>query len=319
MEVSSVYRFGRSLLALVLSRISLALAAGDPTTLTVALSGNVETVDPHTASSRAVPFYEDIYEPLVGLPGPTFELSPVLAESVDVSDDQTVCAFHLCLNVTFHDGTALSADAVTYSFERVKEIKKGPYWAIAYLDGIEALDDQTVRMTIRPGGPPFLQAVSMAGIVSPTAFKAGATADDKWAESWAAGSAAGTGPYALSELVRGDVDIAEQVPSDGLPALRANPDIAVVEHDGGVRVLYLNLNAAAGPTADARVRKAINYAFDQAAFLGASGGAFTTTDGPVPSEFLHGYKPEIPYAMFNLDEAKRLLAEASQSDMTLDV
>lgn len=355
-----VERLGRLLLALTLGLVSLALAAGDPTTLTVALSGNVETVDPHTASSRAVPFLENIYEPLVGLQGPTFELSPVLAESVDVSDDQTVYTFHLRPGVEFHDGTSLTSEAVVYSFERVREIKKGPYWAIAYLDSVEAVDDLTVRMTIRPGGPPFLQAVSMVGIVSPTAFEAGATADDKWAESWAAGNTAGTGPYVLAELVRGDrfvleafqpywggwegphfsrsvmllvpemataqlmlergdVDIAEQVPSDALDSLRANPAISVIERDGGVRVLYLNLNAAAGPTADPRVRKAINYAFDQAAFLEASGGSFTTTDGPVPSEFLGGYKPEIPYATFDLDEAKRLFAEAGQSNMTLDV
>lgn len=350
----------RAVLAIAVVVGFFAYAQGDPTTLTVALSGNVETVDPHTASSRAVPFLENVYEPLVGLQGPTFDLSPVVAESVDVSDDQTVYTFHLRPGVQFHDGTALTSSDVLYSFERVKAIQKGPYWAIAYLETAEAVDDLTVRMTIRPGGPPFLQAVSMVGIVSEDAFRAASTNDDAWAETWASTNTAGTGPYVLAELVRGDrfvleafdgywggwegphfqrsvmllvpefataqlmlergdVDIAEQVPTEALESLRANPDIQVIERDDGVRVLYLNLNSAAGPTADVRVRKAINLAFDHAAYFEATGGAFAPSDGPVPSQFLGGYKPEIPYGQVDLDEARRLLAEAGQSNLTLDV
>ncbi len=353
----------RSLALIVTIALTLtagSLAQGDPNTLTVALSGNVETMDPHVASSRAVPFLENVYEPLIGLQGPTTELSPVLAESIDVSDDQTVYTFHLREGVTFHDGTPLTADAVRYSFERVREIQKGPYWAIAYIESLEALDDQTVQITIRPGGPPFLQAVSMVGIVSPTAFEAGATSEDPWAQNWAATETAGTGPYVVSEVVRGDrfvldrfdpywggwegphfdrsvmllvperssaqlmlergeVDIAEQVPTESLPELRADPDVTVIERDSGVRVLYLMLNAAAGPTADPRVRRAINLAFDQATFLEATGGTFAPSDGPVPAEFLGGYKPEIPYNRVDLEEAQRLLQEAGQAGMTLDV
>lgn len=355
-----IRRFLLLLCALVAGAFLQANAQGDPNTLTVALSGNVETMDPHAASSRAVPFLENIYEPLVGLQGPTFDLSPVLASSVDVSEDQTVYTFQLREGVVFHDGTPLTADAVIYSFDRVREIQKGPYWAIAYLESIEAVDDSTVRMTIRPGGPPFLQAVSMVGIVSPTAFQAGASGEDTWAEDWAATNTAGTGPYVLADLVpgdrfvleqfepywggwegehftrsvmllvpersaaqlmleRGDIDIAEQIPTEALESMRTNPDIEVIEREGGVRVLYLMLNAEAGPTADVRVRKAINLAFDQASFLEATGGAFTTSDGPVPSEFLGGYEPEIPYNRFDLDEARQLLEEAGQANMTLDV
>ena len=348
------------LVTLALAVVGGAFAQGDPNTLTVALSGNVETVDPHTASSRAVPFLENVYEPLVGLQGPTTELTPVLAERIDVSDDQTVYTFHLRSGVTFHDGTQLTAEAVRYSFQRVEEIQKGPYWAIAYIESIEVVDDLTVRVTIRPGGPPFLQAVSMVGIISPTAFEGGATGDDPWAENWAATQTAGTGPYVLADLVRGDrfvlekfddywggwdkphftrsvmllvperssaqlmlergeVDIAEQVPTEALEQLRANPAVTVIERDGGVRVLYLMLNAEAGPTADPVVRKAINLAFDQDTFLEATGGTFATSDGPVPAEFLGGYAPEIPYARLDLHEARALLAEAGQSNLTLDV
>lgn len=333
---------------------------GDPNTLTVALSGNVETMDPHSASSRAVPFLENVYEPLVGLQGPTIDLTPVLAERVDVSDDQTVYTFHLRPGVQFHDGSPLDARAVVYSFERVRGMNKGPYWAIGYLESMEAIDDLTVRMTIRPGGPPFLHAVSMVGIVSPASFDPQKKDGDAWAEDWAATNTAGTGPYVLAELVRGDrfvlekfepywggwdrphftrsvmlliperstaqlmlergeIDIAEQVPTEALPALRANPAVTVIERDSGVRVLYLMLNAAAGPTADVRVRQAINLAFDQATFLEATGGAFTTSNGPVPAEFIGGYEPEIPYNRVDLDEARRLLQEAGQATMTLDV
>ncbi len=350
--------YRRVLIAVMLALAPMVLAQGDPDVLTVALSSAPETLDPHVASSRAVPLLENVYEPLAGLEGPTLDITPMLAESWDVSDDGTVYTFHLRSGVTFHDGTAFTADAVKTNFERVLSIQKGPYWALSYLDSIEAVDPLTVRMTIRPGGPPFIQAVSMVGIISPQAIAEHTVGDDQ-AQDWLALNTDGTGPYSVGQYVRGDriilerfddywqgwdgphfaravmlfvpemsssalmieqaeVDLAEQVPPESLPSLRSNPKVNVVESQDGVRVLYLMLNASAGPTADVRVRQALNYAFDTESFLAATGGAFVASDGPVPAALLGGYKPDIPYQTFDLDRAKGLLQEAGALGDTFD-
>lgn len=336
-----------------------ALAQSSSSVVTVALSSGPETLDPHVASSRAVPLLENIYEPLAGLQNETLEISPMLAESWQVSDDGAVFTFNLREGVTFHDGAPLTADAVKLNFERVQAIQKGPYWALGYLERVEVVDPRTVRMTIRPGGPPFLQAVSMVGIVSPAAINEHMS-EGEFAQDYLAQNTAGTGPYQLVQYVRGDrlllerfpeywrgwegphferavmlivpemssaqlmlergeVDIAERVPPESLEALRADPDIEVIETDDGVRVLYLMLNYQAGPTADKRVRRALNHAFDRDAFLQATGGAFIASEGPVPAALMGGYEPEIPYDTFDLERARELLDEAGHLDATLDI
>lgn len=349
-----------ALLVLLAVAGTFVLAQGSQDVITVALSSAPETLDPHVASSRAVPLLQNnIYEPLAGLLGPTTKISPILATSWDVSEDGTVYTFHLRPNVTFHDGTPFDANAVKVNFERVQTIKKGPYWALDYLQSIKVVDPLTVQMTIKPGGPPFIQAVSMVGIISPKAL-ADHAVDGDHAQGWLALHTDGTGPYMMTNYVRGDrvileaydkywggwsgkhfkravmlivpeesseelmleqgkVDIAEQVPTSSLDRLSKDPNITVYESDDGVRVLYLMLNYAAGPTADRRVRLALNYAFDTKSFLAATGGAFVPSDGPVPASLLGGYKPDIPYATYDLAKAKQLLQEAGALNQTINI
>ena len=349
----------RFLLLILAVVMSFSLAKGDPDVVTVALSSGPETLDPHVASSRAVPLLENVYEPLAGLQNESLEISPMLAESWDISEDQTVYTFHLRPGVVFHDGEPLTAEAVKLSFDRVTTIKKGPSWVLAFLEKVEVIDPMTVRMTIRPGGPPFIQAVSMISIISPKAINEHISNDD-FAQDWLALNTAGTGPYKVARFIRGDrvilekhdaywqgwdrphfsravmlivpemssaqlmleqgqVDIAERVPNESLQSLRDNPDINVIESNDGVRVLYLMLNYQAGPTADKRVRRALNYAFDKDAFFAATNGAFVGTDGPVPSSLMGGYKPEIPYDSYDLDKARELFEEAGAIGSTIDL
>ncbi len=346
-------------LVVFVSSLASVFAQGSPDILTVALSSAPETLDPHVASSRAVPLLENVYEPLAGLQSDTLEITPMLAESWEVSEDQTVYTFHLRPGVVFHDGEPLTAEAVKLSFDRVVSIQKGPAWVLAFLEEVEVVDEMTVRMRIRPGGPPFIQAVSMIGIISPKAITEH-TVDDDWAQDWLALNTVGTGPYTVAQFIRGDrvilekhdaywqgwdrphfsravmlivpevstaqlmveqgqVDIAERVPNEALDALRANPDITLFESDDGVRVLYLMLNYQAGLTSDLRVRRALNYAFDKDTFFAATNGAFVGTDGPVPAALMNGYKPEIPYDTFDLERARELFEEAGAIGATIDL
>jgi len=81
----------------------------------------------------------------------------------------------------------------------------------------------------------------------------------------------------------------------------------------GLRILYLRLQNAAPPTNDVRVRQAINYAFDAASFQKGMEGTYDLPVGPVPAEFLGGWKPRFPYR-YDVAKAKALLQEAGFSE-----
>ena len=57
----------------------------------------------------------------------TFEYSPMLAESWEISSDLSTYTFTLPANVLFHDGTVCDAEAVKKSFTRFRQMERGPY------------------------------------------------------------------------------------------------------------------------------------------------------------------------------------------------
>lgn len=59
-----------------------------------------------------------VYDTLIGLDGQTGNPSAALAESWAISDDALTYTFHLRRGVTFHDGTAMDADAVVTNIRR---------------------------------------------------------------------------------------------------------------------------------------------------------------------------------------------------------
>ena len=131
-----------------------------------------------------------------------------LAESVTVSEDGLDYIFSLRSGVTFHDGTALTADVVVANFNRwfdPKDVNRGSgdfaAWAEDFggfkgelledgkpksgFDGIEKVDGLTVLVHLNTADPNLLTKLTDAAyvIVSPAAF---------------AGGDGGTGPYRFS-------------------------------------------------------------------------------------------------------------------------
>lgn len=100
------------------------------------------------------------------------ELVPALAESWDVSPDGKVYTFHLRQGVKFHNGEELTADDVTYTFDRMLDPKTKALSTdiLDFIDGakerldgtattvrgLEAVDKYTVRITLREPYGAFL-------------------------------------------------------------------------------------------------------------------------------------------------------------------
>ena len=174
--------------------------------LTVLISDGTEDIDPHysyTTLSSTIALA--VYEMLLQLNGEsTDEYSPMLADSWEVSEDQSTYTFKLAPNVTFHDGTPCDAQAVKDSYTRWINLEGSPVNVItrfvASPDLIEVVDPATIRFNLGRPQPLFLPAMASQygpSVISPTAIVANGTADDPYAHEWAAANAVGSGPYEL--------------------------------------------------------------------------------------------------------------------------
>lgn len=193
-------------------------------TLVVAIPGDIDNLDPTLISDSNTSYViNQVMEGLVQLKaGSVSETEPVLAESVDVSDDGLTYTFKIRTGKKFHDGTDLDANAILYNFDRwlnklPAELQPLAYYAGAVFEGygdtsnvasIEAPDATTFVIKLKAARSNFLLALTLAPfyISSPTALEAGdANNPDPSKSGYAQRSGmVGTGPFKLNEWVRGD-------------------------------------------------------------------------------------------------------------------
>ena len=106
-----------------LARVAAAPAVrqADPGTLTIGMNGSPSDLDPHSVYDyRSAMPLRGPYESLIALDGSaTDRYVPVIAESWEPNEDQSVWTFTIREGVTFHDGTPVDAEAVRASFERL--------------------------------------------------------------------------------------------------------------------------------------------------------------------------------------------------------
>jgi oligopeptide transport system substrate-binding protein len=155
-----------------------------------------------------------LYSGLVSL-DTNLNLVPELAASWDISPDGTVYTFHIRTNAKFHDGRAVAAQDVIYSWERAAKPATQSDTVLTYLgdivgvaqmqagtadhiSGLKAIDDHTLQVTIDAAKPYFLYKLTM-----PVAF----VLDQKNVESGANWyrTPNGTGPYKLTRWDTGQL------------------------------------------------------------------------------------------------------------------
>src|SRR4029077_4805248 len=132
---------------------------------------------------------ENVFDTLVE-PDANLEMRPALAESWDVSPDQLAWTFHLRRGVTFHDGSPFTADDVVYSYRRIIDQELSNVDKLSAVTGITALDQSTVRITLKQPTPNLL--TNLGG------FKGVAIVQRRNVESGQiATHPVGTGPFAF--------------------------------------------------------------------------------------------------------------------------
>src|SRR5215472_16680442 len=104
-----------------------ATAQAPPDVLRIAQIEQVTNFDPALMSTQDMGvLIDNVYEGLVGTERDTVKIVPRLAEKWRFAGDGKSITLTLRKNVKFHDGSALDAEAVKYSIERIKAINKGP-------------------------------------------------------------------------------------------------------------------------------------------------------------------------------------------------
>jgi peptide/nickel transport system substrate-binding protein len=177
-------------------------------TLTIGIrNADYDTLDPHVSSfSQAAYVFRNIFDRLVYLDENANNVGG-LATSWEASDDATEWIITLRDDVTFHDGSALTAGVVKFNFDRMKDPateskQSGPLMG-PYL-GSEVIDDSTLKVTFETPYAlfPFALSSPFMGIVSQQAVEEhGANFND---------ALIGSGPYKFVSEIPGNEVVLER-------------------------------------------------------------------------------------------------------------
>jgi peptide/nickel transport system substrate-binding protein len=128
-------------------------------------------------------------------------LIPELAESYPaVSDDGLTYTFTLRSNITFHDGTPLTAEDVVYTIEQAANAELlSPVFANWENAVVEAVDERTVKFTLPESYVPFLENTTLG--ILPRHIWEGVNAD-QYRFSQFNITPVGSGPYRVTEVIR---------------------------------------------------------------------------------------------------------------------
>ncbi len=193
--------------AAVLAFMLFPASQASATTIRIASQGDATSLDPHSHNESFTNYFlANVYEGLVGRDR-DFQISGQLAESWEQVND-TTWVFELRPDVTFHDGSAFSAEDVVFSFDRALKESSNFKHVLASVDSYRAINDLTIEIVTTAPNPILLNDLLDLMIV-----------DKQWAEangaeepinlqaeekSFSATNANGTGPFAVSSRAQGE-------------------------------------------------------------------------------------------------------------------
>ncbi len=308
--------------------------------LEVAIAGEPDQLDPHSTSAYfSFQILENVYDTLVE-PDAELEMQPALAESWEVSEDQLSWTFHLREGVTFHDGSAFTAEDVVYSYDRIIDEQLANAYRLAAVEDVVAVDEHTVRIDVSQPTPALLAAIGgykgmaivergnvesgdvqldpvgtgpfeVVGNAASTAVTLRAN-EDYWGEGPHVPGVVyrfiSEGTTALADLTAGEVHWTDSIPPQRVESLRRNPDVEVASVPS-TDYWYLTMNQARPPFDSRDARRAVAQALDREALAQVTWyGSATVNQTAVPetSVWYHEYAPFEQ----DLDRAREL-AESS--------
>ena len=298
----------------------------------------------HPDEARAIALYDTLatYDT-------EHKLEMSLAEEITPSKDGKEWTVRLRDDLKFSDGAPITAADVIYTFERITDPKdpKASATAMGSLDreGMKALDEQTIVFPFKTPFATFPDSVAQyqTGIVpkgyDPTnpvgsgAFRFESITPGQQStfvknpNYWREGQ-----PYVdklviidfpddtarVNALLGGQVDAIDQLPLGQINVVDANPELKVLESQtGGWTPITMRVDQA--PFDDVRVRQAFRLIVDRQQMVDQVLGGHGTVGNDMYAPFDACYPQDVPQRTQDIPEAKRLLAAAGQSDLTVEL
>jgi peptide/nickel transport system substrate-binding protein len=311
------------------------------------------TFDPVQADNSTVDeVVLPLYDTLVDY-GSDNQLYDELATEHTVAEDGLSIAVTLRDDVTFHDGTPLTAKDVAYTLDRVKRLGIGVNANLGAYDSTEVTSDTELTIRLTTPDATLLPALSRVYVLNSALVEENAGDDD--GQSWLATHDAGSGPYTLEsytsnqeavlaqyadywqgfdgqaeevvfsylpesgtqrdELKAGQIDMAMDIATADLPGFESDGEFVVDKADTLVQ-LYMYFDMADGATTDPRVREALRLAYDYPAHVDSIlAGNGEIAQGPLPTAM--NCHADIPAGQQDLDKAKQLFADAGVTELDL--
>ncbi|MGO6694432.1 ABC transporter substrate-binding protein [Rhizobium johnstonii] len=321
---------------------STATAQSTKDTLTVDLPNDAATLDPHLQwDTDSYTIYRNIYDNLITR-DTSGQIVPQIATAWKYLDDKTL-EFQIRDDVSFQDGSKLTADDVAFSINRIIDpALKSPQ--LSQFDQIikaEATGPTTVKMTTKSPYPALLAQLVKLSIV-PKAYV------EKVGNQEFNLKPMGSGPYKvaqwqkgvqteleandhywrakppfarvvfravpdvstrLADLKTGKADLVRDLPADQAIDLKSDTNAQVLSVPTE-RVGYIYINAQAGATKDVRVRQAIAYAIDKQGLIDALLQGFGSQVNVLGAAPIFGYTDKVEGYGFDPDKARELIKEA---------
>jgi peptide/nickel transport system substrate-binding protein len=290
-------------------------------------------------------------------PDETGNFTGLLAKSWERSEDGLEWTFHLRDGVTWHDGEAFTANDVAFTFDYIRgkasisPIGSG-WYNTGIIESVEALDDHTVRITLKQPYAPFMQQVAAVIPIMPEHIWKDVSDPSKYMEKDAA---IGTGPFILEDydknqqsykysanvnyflgkpvidtliyvktsdavisLKSGDID-ESGLTLDQVQALDESDNMNIISGPG-YWVYRLRFNIPSNTVLNnTDIRKAIYYSLDcediESRVL--HGGGIAGNPGYIPP-YSSWYNPDVTQYNYDISEANRMLDDAGYQNRDTD-
>jgi peptide/nickel transport system substrate-binding protein len=287
-----------------------------------------------------------VYESLVEL-DEGFQPHGRLAQRFESTPDFASWTFHLRDGVTFHDGSPLTVEDVTYSLNRAIDPDSGSANSLASQlrgilapDGIHVVDDRTVRFDLTT---PYVFFPNALATRFARIYRDGTTSFDK---------PVGTGPFTfvsfapgqrwegaanpkywrnkvtvdrltvtnvpdessrISSLLSGELDLIFEVGLAAVADITADDAHTVLEQKAA-QWPTLGIDSTVAPFDNPGVVRAIKLAVDRDQVIENVYGGYATMGYDNPISNVDPYFAKLPHPRYDKAAAKRALAEAGHPD-----